>query len=127
MQDNDATIMADCFYLPYLLVLLLVPLLVRWRWGLVAAVVATVIEVALVGLVFYLMVVYHLLPEVFVGEPPPEEHLFAKMRRGQAAGYVQLIVFGFVPAGAALIGGVLTVVWSVVQAVWRAIHNRKLQ
>ena len=47
--------MADSLYLPYLLVLLLVPLLVHWRWGLVATLVVTVIEVALVGLVFYLM------------------------------------------------------------------------
>jgi hypothetical protein len=117
--------MADSLYLPYLLVLLLVPLLVRWRWSLIATLVVTVIEVALVGLAFYLMAIYHLLPEVFVGEPPPGEHLFAKMRRGQAAGAVQLIFFGFVPAGAALIGGGLAVLWSVVQTVWRLIADRK--
>ena len=124
MQDDVAANMADSLYLPYLLKLLLVPLLVRWRWGLVATVVVTVIEVGLVGLVFYLLAVYHLLPEVFVGEPPPEEHLFAKMRRGQAAGAVQLFFFGFVPAGAALIGGGLAVVWSVVQAVSYFIDHR---
>ena len=116
--------MAENFYLRCLLVLLLLPLLVRWRWGLVATLVVTVIEVALVGLVFYLMAVYHLLPEVSVGEPSPQEHLFLKMRRGQAAGAVQLIFLGFVPAVAALIGGGLAVVWSVVQAVWHFIAHR---
>lgn len=124
MQDDAATIMADSFYLPYLLVLLLVPLLMRWRWGLLAALVVTVVELALVPFIFYLMAVYHLLPEVFTGEPPTQEHLFAKMRRGQAACYVQLIFLAFVPAGAALIGGGLAVLCSIVLAVWRSIANR---
>jgi hypothetical protein len=107
------TIMADSFYLPYLLVLLLVPLLVRWRWGLVATLIVTVVELALVVLIFYLMGVYHLFPDLFAGEPPPQ-HLFGKIRRGQAASYVELLIWGVGPVGAALVGSGLALVWSVV-------------
>lgn len=125
MQDDVAAIMALSFYLSYLLVLLLVPLLAQWRWGLVTALVVTVAELGLVALVFYLMAVHHLLPDVFVGEPAPDEHPFAKMRRGQAQGYVQLFIGGAIPAVAALVGGGLALVWSIALAVWRSIANRK--
>jgi hypothetical protein len=40
---------------------------------------------------------------------------------------VQLIFWGVVPAGAALVGGGLALAWSVVLAVWRSIANGKLQ
>jgi len=118
--------MAESFYLPYLLALFLLPLLVRWRRGPVAATIVTVVELGLVVLIFYLMAVYHLLPDMYAGEPEPE-HPFAKIRRGQAAGYAQLFIFGVGPAVAALVGGGLAVAWSVVLAVWRAIANRKLR
>src|SRR5262245_38532623 len=91
------------FYLSYLLVLLLLPLLAQWRWGLVAALVLTFAELALVALVFYLMAVNNLLPDVSVGEPPANEHPFVRMRRRQAEGYVQLFLWGATPAVAALI------------------------
>jgi len=113
------------FYLSYLRVLLLVPLLAQWCWGLVTALVVTVAEPALVALVFYLMAVCHLLPDVFVGEPAPDEHPFAKMRRGQTQGYVQLFIWDATPAVAALVGGGLALVWSIALAVWRTIANRK--
>jgi hypothetical protein len=119
-------IMAAVLYVSYLLVLLLAPLLIQWRWGLVAALMVTVVELALVGLVFYLMTIYHLLPDVYAGEPAPEpEHPFARIRRGQAAGYVQLFFMGAVPVGTALVGGGLAVVWSIVLTVWRFIANRQ--
>lgn len=118
--------MADSFYLPYLLVLFLVPLLVRWRWGLVATLIVTVVELGLVALIFYLMAVYHMLPDVPVGEPT-SEHPFAKYRRSQAVGYVQLMLFGVGPAAATLVGGGLALVWSVGLAVWRLIANRTPQ
>jgi hypothetical protein len=118
--------MAAILYVSCLLVLLLAPLLAQWRWGLVAALMVTVAELAVVGLAFYLMAMYHLLPDVHVGEPAPEpEHPFARSRRGQAAGYVQLFFMGAVPAGTALVGGVLAVIWSVVLAVCRYIANRE--
>jgi MFS family permease len=71
------------------------------------------------------MAIYHLLPDVFVGEPAPDEHPFAKMRRGQAQGYVQLSIWGATPAVAALVGGGLALRWSIAIAVWRSIANRK--
>jgi hypothetical protein len=127
-QDDVDTIMAESFFLPYLLVLFLLPLLVRWRRGLVAAAIVTVVELGLVVLIFYLMAAYHLLPDMYAGEPGPEpEHPFAKIRRSQAAGYAQLFIFGVGPALAALAGGGLAVVWSVVLAVWRSIAKRTRQ
>jgi len=120
--------MAETFFLPYLLLLFLLPVLVRWRRGLVAAAIVTVVELGLVVLIFYLMAVYHLLPDIYEGEPAPEpEHPFARIRRGQAAGYAQLFIFGVGPALAALAGGGLAVVWSVVLAVWRSIAKRTRQ
>ena len=120
--------MAESLYLPYLLMLLLVPVLLRWRWGLIAALGVTVAELGLVILVFYLMASYHLLPDLHVGEPPPAaEHPFAKIRRGQAEGYAQFFIFGVGPAMATLVGGAVAVVWSVVPAVWRLINNREPQ
>lgn len=117
--------MAAIFYVSYLLVLLLMPLLVQWRWRLVAALIVSIVELAVVGLLFYLMAIYQLLPDVYAGEPAPEpEHPFARIRRGQAAGYVQLFFMGAVPAGAAL-GGGLAVVCSVVLTVWRIMANRQ--
>ena len=118
--------LAAISYLLYLLALLLVPLLVQWRWGLVATLMVTVVELVLVGLILYVMVNYHLLPDVYVGEPGPEpEHPFVKIRRGQAAGYLQLFFFGAVPAGTALVGGGLAVAGSIVHAVWRLVANRR--
>ena len=120
--------MAESFYLPYLLVLFLLPLLVRWRRGLLAAAIVTVVELGLVVLIFYMMAIYHLLPDLYAGEPGPEpEHPFAKLRRGQAAGYAQLFIFGVGPALAALAGGGLAMVWSVVLAIWRSIAKRSRQ
>ena len=127
-QDDVDTIMAESLFLPYLLVLFLLPLLVRWRRGLVAATIVTVVELGLVVLIFYLMAVYHLLPDMYVGDPPPEpEHPFTKIRRSQASSYAQLFIFGVGPALAALAGGGLAMVWSVVLAIWRSIAKRSRQ
>ena len=43
--------MAGRFYILYLVLFLLLPVVVRWRWGLVAALVIAVAEVAVVALV----------------------------------------------------------------------------
>ena len=50
--------MPDTLYLPYLVALFLLPLLVKWRWGLTAVLLVGVVELALVGLTFYLMSIY---------------------------------------------------------------------
>jgi hypothetical protein len=101
--------MAEGFYFPYLAVLLLLPLIAQWRWGLVAALVVTVVELGLVALIFYVMAVYQLLPDVFAGETA-SEHPLAKMRRRQTEGAMQLFLWGIGPAGAAVVGGGLALV-----------------
>lgn len=116
--------MAESLFLPYLLVLLLAPVIARWRWGVIAALAVTVAELGLVVLVFYLLASYHLLPDLNAETAPKVEHPFAKIRRGQAEGYAQLFIFGMGPAIAALVGGGLAIMWSLVLAVWRSITNR---
>jgi hypothetical protein len=115
--------MAEKLYLPYVLVVFMVPLLARWRWGLAAALAAGVLELALVALIFYLMSIYHLFPDLNAGEAVPE-HPFARIRRGQAAGAVLLMFYGAVPAAAAVAGCTLAAAWSTAAALWRAIANR---
>jgi uncharacterized membrane protein len=107
--------MAGTFYLSYLVLLLLLPLVVRWRWGLVAALVVGVGELAVVALVFYLLNAYHVFPDQFAGEPPPRAPMEI-MRRGyerSAVAWVHLVALVGVPATAALIGGALSVVVAI--------------
>ena len=119
--------MAGTFYISYLVLLLLLPVVVRWRWGLVAALVVAVAELAVVALVFYLLNAYHVFPDQFAGEPPPRAPMEI-MRRGyerSAVAWVHLIALVVFPAAAALIGGALSVVWSVVVAVRQALAERR--
>ena len=121
--------MADTLYIPYLLVLLMVPLLLRWRWGLVASLIVTVAELGLVALVFYLLDVYRMHPDPFVGEPRPQapmEHM-RRAGREQAVGFVQLAVWGMIPALAAFIGGGIAVLWSVVVVLWRSMPDWRMK
>ena len=64
----------------YIALLLLLPVVVRWRWGLVAALVVAVAELAVVALVFYLLNAY-VFPDQFAGERPPRAPIEI-MRRG---------------------------------------------
>ena len=114
--------MAEKLYLPYVLVVFMVPLLARWRWGLAAALAAGVLELALVALIFYLMSIYHLFPDLNAGEAVRAP--VRQIRRGQAAGAVLLMVYGAVPAAAAVAGCTLATAWSAAAALWRAIANR---
>ena len=118
--------MAGTFYISYLVLLLLLPVVVRWRWGLVAAVVVAVAELAVGALVFYLLNAYHVFPDQFAGEPPPRAPMEI-MRRGyerSAVAWVQLVALVGVPAAAAFIGGAMAVVWSVVVAIQRSSTDR---
>src|SRR5262247_1078421 len=111
--------MAGTFYITYLVLLLLLPVVVRWRWGLVAALIVTVGELTVVALVFYVVNSYHVFPDQFAGEPPPRAPMEI-MRRGyerSVVAWVHLIALVVVPAAAVLIGGALLVAWSVVVAV----------
>src|SRR5262245_25926668 len=119
--------MAGTFYISYLVLLLLLPVVVRWRWGLVAALVVTVGELSVVALVFYLLNTYHVFPDQFAGEPPPRAPMEI-MRRGyerSAVAWVHLVALVGIPASAALTGAALSVAWSVVVAVWRALAERR--
>jgi uncharacterized membrane protein len=110
--------MAGTSYISYLVLLLLLPVVVRWRWGLVAALVVVVAELAVVALVFYLLNAYHMFPDQFAAEPPPRAPMEI-MRRGyerSAVAWVYLVALVGVPAAAALIGGALSVAWSVIVA-----------
>jgi hypothetical protein len=97
----------------YLAILLILPSLVWWRWGLLVALAVAAFEVLGVGLSFYVMLTYHLLPDL----GPPERQPFADnpmayTRRRQAEGYAQLFLFAFFPGLAALAGGALAAMWS---------------
>ena len=110
-------------YVPYLVVLLLVPLLTRWRWGLAAALIVTVAEVTLVVLVFYLLPAS---PGDVANEPPPQASIdiVRRWRERHALAYLQLVALAIIPALAALIGGTLSVLWSLGARVVRLMRAR---
>ena len=84
---------AGTFYISYLVLILVLPVVVRWRWGLVAAFIIVVAELAVVALVFYLLNAYQVFPDQFAGEPPPRAPMEI-MRRGyerSAVAWVHLI------------------------------------
>jgi hypothetical protein len=118
--------MASTFYISYLVLLLLLPVVVRRRWGLGVALAVAFAELAAVALVFYLLNAYHVFPDEFAGEPPPRAPMEI-MRRGyerSAVAWVHLVALVGVPAAAVLIGGVLSLVWSVVVAIRRSSTDR---
>jgi hypothetical protein len=112
-------------FLLYLVVLVALPLFALQRWGLPGARVVTVLLLAFVAASTYVIATNKIFP-VPVQEPL-SDHPFARIRAQQAAGYVELMIWGFTPAVAALAGGALSVVWSVAGRLWRAIGNRKLE
>src|ERR1700752_2101072 len=95
-------VIADNLFIPYLLVLLVLPVLARWRWGLAGSLVVTAIELGLVALVFYLLEGCRVFPDPFAGEPPPRAPMEIMRRAGreQAVGFVQLAAWALIPAAA---------------------------
>jgi hypothetical protein len=109
--------MAGTLYLAYLLALAIMPLLAMWRWGLAGSLVVGIAELGLVVLLFSWLPPSNPYP---IGYPlEPGESPLLQIRRSQAHGYAMLIVFGMVPAFAALIGAGLSLAWWIVRAVWR--------
>ena len=117
---SAAAVMADILYVPYLLALLILPLLVRWRWGLAAALIVTVAELGLVLAVSDLATPPNPYPVVSPDALPPGESPLGRIRRSQAFGIAVAIVWILLPGAAALIGGALAIAWSVILAIWRA-------
>jgi hypothetical protein len=119
---------AGTFYISYLVLILVLPVVVRWRWGLVAAFIIVVAELAVVALVFYLLNAYQVFPDQFAGEPPPRAPMEI-MRRGyerSAVAWVHLVALVIVPVAAALIGGAMAVVWSVVSMARQRMAERRM-
>lgn len=117
--------MIDALFLPYLLALVLIPSLVWWRWGLLASLGASILELLFVPLVFYVLAINHLLPDISEGRPPLETNPMAYSRRSQGDGYI-LMMFGAVfPGIVALIGGGLALACAAVHAVWRFVSNSR--
>lgn len=116
--------MASTFYGAYLLALLLLPLVVRWRWGLAASLLVSVAELGLVAVLSPLMISPNPYPVGYPIGSVPESPL-EQIRRGQAHGYMAVIMWVMIPAIAALIGGGLSAAWSVIQAVWRSVMDRR--
>jgi hypothetical protein len=112
--------MADILYVAYLLALLILPLLVRWRWGLAAALVVTVAELGLVLVVNDLAAPSNPYPIVRPDALPPGESPLVQIRRNQMFGFAAAIAWILVPGMAALIGGAFAIAWSVIVAIWRA-------
>jgi len=113
--------MAEAFLLPYLISLFLLPLLARWRLGVVGSLAATVAGLGLVALVFYVLDIYRVFPNPYpVGETSGPESLMVQIRRSQGYSATILVLWVMFPACAALMGGALAVVWSAVLVLWRA-------
>ena len=111
--------MLDTLLVPYVIVLLALPLLAQWRSGIVAALVVTVGALGFVILMHRYLVDHGFLPIVLSG--PPAEHPKAKIWQDSMAGIDRDLDWLFMPALAALTGGVLSVLWSTVLWVRRAI------
>ena len=118
--------MIEALYLPYLILLLLVPLLVLWRWGLIAAVVATVLELSLIALIFWLLDAYRLFPSVDI-EAPPAQSPMEQIKRTQATGALLLLIWGAAPMIAALAGGALAILIAGLRVLWRYFRRRTVQ
>jgi hypothetical protein len=114
--------MSSALYIPYLFTLFTLPLLARWRRGLTASLIVTVVQLGLVSFVFYLVDAHHLFADAPMRDRAPE-HLMEKMRRQQATGVLQLVTWGLFPAAAALLGGGLSAGWSAALAVRRSIRG----
>lgn len=104
----------------YVTVLLVSPVLARWRLGFIASMIVVVLELAFVVIAHRLMVDYRLLP-LELSNPSPE-HPKAKIVEYHVAALARDMDALIAPALAALMGGALSVVWSVGHLIWRTAH-----
>lgn len=111
--------MLDKLLVPYVIVLLALPLLAQWRFGLVPALIVTAGALGFVVLTHRYLIDHGFLPIVL--SEPPAEHPKAKIWQNSIAGIDRDMDWLVVPALAALTGGLLSVVWSAVLWLRRAI------
>jgi hypothetical protein len=113
-------------YITYLVLLLTLPLLARWRWGLLVSLAVVVLELGMV--VFVAMHIHQIFPPVPVEEPPakgPMEVHRRMMRDSAISAFIVFYVGLIVPGAAAGIGGGLALLWSAAAAGWRAFRTRQ--
>lgn len=111
--------MLDALLLPYMIVLLALPLLAQWRFGIVAALVVTAGAIGSVILTHRYMIDHGFLPLALTG--PLSEHPKAKIWQLSVAAIDRDMDWLVMPAVAALLGGVLSVLWSSVLWLRRAV------
>ena len=111
--------MLDALLVPYVIMLLALPLLAQWRSGIVAALVVTAGAIGFVVLTHRCLVDHGFLPIVLSG--PPAEHPKAKIWQNSIAAIDRDMDWLFMPAVAALTGDVLSVLWSAVLWLRRAV------
>jgi len=106
----------------YLLVLLVLPILARWRRGLGASLAVVAIELGLVALIYYLLSAYAVLPDPFAGKPTPRApmEILRQGREQAAVAMVHLLAWAVLPAIAALAGFAVALAWSAAVAVRRS-------
>lgn len=111
--------MLDSLLVPYVIVLLVLPLLAQWRSGIVAALIVTAGAIGFVVLTHRTLVDHGFLPIVL--SEPPAEHPKARIWQYSLASIDRDLDWLFMPAVAALMGGILSVLWSAVLWLRRAI------
>ena len=120
-------------YFLVLLVLLALPLLAQWRWGLLASLTVTSAELGLLLLLAYggdlLQPPPPRPPMPETGMPVRDRDPFTGGRPGEyAEGFawgLAVLFLAIIPGIAALIGGVASLVWSAVRAFRRFEANRQ--
>src|SRR5262245_2105054 len=115
--------MADMFYPVYLLALLIVPLLAKWRWGLGAPLAVSIAEVGLVVLLSHWLIPPSPYPVGSRAETAVSP--LVQIRRNHMYGLLMFVDWVMVPAVAALISGVLAAAWWGIQAVWRSVAGQR--
>jgi hypothetical protein len=111
--------MLDKLLVPYVVVLLALPLLAQWRFGIVSALVVTAGAIGFVILTHRHLVDNGFLPIVLSG--PPAEHPKAKIWQDSIAAIQRDMDWLYMPALAAVTGGLLSVLWSAVLWLRRAV------
>jgi hypothetical protein len=111
----------------YLLVLLVLPILARWRRGLGASLAVVAIELGLVALIYYLLSAYRVFPDPFAGKPAPRApmEILRQGREQSVVAMVHLFAWAIVPAIAALAGVAVALVWSAIVAFRRSAAARR--